>query len=197
MALLWTQGSNTLIWRGWLLYYDCRGSDRDGITRVCVHVQCLLLHLPSSPKEGKTWRDAESICSSFESSLVTIDSEIEQGGENLIRSRQFNCKYHLQTSSIFKNVCVCVFHAVVSAAFITMLLQGSAVGVWISLKWTGYRNWSPVESDLTVSSSELKNNNSTCCILGYTTSSKDCLQTVIDKSGGLKLEQAVSVTLLL
>ncbi|XP_011608367.2 secretory phospholipase A2 receptor [Takifugu rubripes] len=74
--------------------------------------KCLLLHLPSSPKEGKTWKDAESICSSFESSLVTIDSEIEQ-------------------------------------AFITMLLQGSAVGVWISLKWTGYRNWSPIESDLT------------------------------------------------
>lgn len=73
--------------------------------------KCLLLHLPSSPKEGKTWKDAESICSSFESSLVTIDSEIEQ-------------------------------------AFITMLLQGSAVGVWISLKWTGYRNWSPIESDL-------------------------------------------------
>lgn len=59
-------------------------------------------------------------------------------------------------------MCVRVFfHAVVSAAFITMLLQGSAVGVWISLKWTGYRNWSPVESDLTVSSSELKNSNST------------------------------------
>lgn len=58
-------------------------------------------------------------------------------------------------------MCVCVFHAVVSAAFITMLLQGSAVGVWISLKWTGYRNWSPVEGDLTVSSSELKNRNST------------------------------------
>lgn len=57
-------------------------------------------------------------------------------------------------------VCVCVIH-VVSAAFITMLLQGSAVGVWISLKWTGYRNWSPVEGDLTVSSSELKNRNST------------------------------------
>lgn len=89
-------------------------------------------------------------------------------------------------------VCVSVFHAVVSAAFITMLLQGSAVGVWISLKWTGYRNWSPVESDLTVSSSELH----VGCILGYTISSKDCLQKVIDNSGGLKLEQAVSITLL-
>lgn len=46
---------------------------------VCVCWQCLLLHLPGSPKEGKTWKDAQSICSSFESSLVTIDDEIEQG----------------------------------------------------------------------------------------------------------------------
>lgn len=117
---------------------------------ACVHVQCLLLHLPSSPKEGKTWKDAESICSSFESSLVTIDSEIEQGRKNQIHSQQLNSKYHLRTSS---TMCVCVSHAIISTAFITMLLQGSAVGVWISLKWTGYRNWSPIESDLTVSSS--------------------------------------------
>lgn len=48
---------------------------------VCVDVpwQCLLLHLPDNPKEGKTWRDAMSICTSFESSLVTIEDEIEQG----------------------------------------------------------------------------------------------------------------------
>lgn len=53
-----------------------------------------------------------------------------------------------------------ISYGVTSAAFITMLLQGSAVGVWIDLhegtaRWTGYSNWSPVkpESYLTVSSS--------------------------------------------
>uniref|UniRef100_A0A3P9I5P8 Phospholipase A2 receptor 1 n=1 Tax=Oryzias latipes TaxID=8090 RepID=A0A3P9I5P8_ORYLA len=81
--------------------------------------KCLLLHLPDSPKEGKSWRDAQSICSSFDGSLVAIEDEIEQ-------------------------------------AYITMLLQGSFVGVWIGLrdedtmKWINgrpviYTNWSPVE----------------------------------------------------
>ncbi|KAM6943569.1 secretory phospholipase A2 receptor [Xenentodon cancila] len=81
--------------------------------------KCLLLHLPASPKEGKSWKDAQSICSSFKGSLVAIEDEIEQ-------------------------------------AYITMLLQGSSVGVWIGLrdedtmKWTNgkpvsYTNWSPIE----------------------------------------------------
>uniref|UniRef100_A0A3P8UHD1 Phospholipase A2 receptor 1 n=1 Tax=Cynoglossus semilaevis TaxID=244447 RepID=A0A3P8UHD1_CYNSE len=80
--------------------------------------KCLLLHLPDDPKQGKSWKDAQSICSSFEGSLVAIEDEIEQ-------------------------------------AYITMLLQGSSVGVWIGLgvgdmKWTNgktvsYTNWSPVE----------------------------------------------------
>lgn len=46
---------------------------------VCVCWQCLLLHLPGSPKEGKSWKDAQSICSSFAGSLVAIEDEIEQG----------------------------------------------------------------------------------------------------------------------
>uniref|UniRef100_A0A667XUF8 Phospholipase A2 receptor 1 n=1 Tax=Myripristis murdjan TaxID=586833 RepID=A0A667XUF8_9TELE len=81
--------------------------------------KCLLLHLPDTPEEGKSWRDAQSICSSFQGTLVAIEDEIEQ-------------------------------------AYITMLLQGSAVGVWIGLrdedtmKWTNgrpvsYTNWSPIE----------------------------------------------------
>ncbi|KAM9765691.1 secretory phospholipase A2 receptor [Menidia menidia] len=81
--------------------------------------KCLLLHLPGSPNEGKSWKDAQSICSSFEGTLVAIEDEIEQ-------------------------------------AYITMLLQGSSVGVWIGLrdedtmKWTNgkavsYTNWSPIE----------------------------------------------------
>ncbi|XP_047218569.1 secretory phospholipase A2 receptor isoform X1 [Girardinichthys multiradiatus] len=81
--------------------------------------KCLLLHLPGNPNEGKSWKDAQSICSLFQGSLVAIEDEIEQ-------------------------------------AYITMLLQGSSVGVWIGLrdedtmKWTNgkpvsYTNWSPVE----------------------------------------------------
>ncbi|XP_074522887.1 secretory phospholipase A2 receptor [Halichoeres trimaculatus] len=81
--------------------------------------KCLLLHLVENPKEGKSWKDAQSICSSFGGSLVAIEDEIEQ-------------------------------------AYITMLLQGSSVGVWIGLsdydtmKWTNgkpvsYTNWSPIE----------------------------------------------------
>uniref|UniRef100_A0A3Q1IX63 Uncharacterized protein n=1 Tax=Anabas testudineus TaxID=64144 RepID=A0A3Q1IX63_ANATE len=81
--------------------------------------KCLLLHLPGSPKEGKSWNDAQSICASFDGSLVAVEDEIEQ-------------------------------------AYITMLLQGSSVGVWIGLrdedtmKWTNgksviYTNWSPIE----------------------------------------------------
>uniref|UniRef100_A0A7N8Y3Z2 Phospholipase A2 receptor 1 n=1 Tax=Mastacembelus armatus TaxID=205130 RepID=A0A7N8Y3Z2_9TELE len=81
--------------------------------------KCLLLHLPGSAKEGKSWIDAQSICTSFEGSLVTIEDAIEQ-------------------------------------AYITMLLQGSSLGVWIGLqdedtmKWTNgkpvrYTNWSPLE----------------------------------------------------
>lgn len=45
----------------------------------CVCWQCLLLHLPTTPKEGKSWNDAQSICSSFQGSLVAIEDEIEQG----------------------------------------------------------------------------------------------------------------------
>ncbi|XP_072321542.1 secretory phospholipase A2 receptor [Eucyclogobius newberryi] len=92
--------------------------------------KCLLLHLPEVPEDGKTWTDAESICSSFGGTLVAIENEIEQ-------------------------------------AYITMLLQGSSVGVWIGLQnddtsaWTSgkavtYTNWSPVEpkSHLTINEYE-------------------------------------------
>lgn len=102
--------------------------------------QCLLLHLPDSPKEGKTWKDALSICTSFESSLVTIEDEIEQGKHKKICSQaaeKTNATFPVDTSTP-------------CAAFVTMLLQGSSVGVWIGLRegnsrWTSYSNWSPIE----------------------------------------------------
>ncbi|XP_066503060.1 secretory phospholipase A2 receptor [Hoplias malabaricus] len=81
--------------------------------------KCLLLHLPAHPEEGKSWTDAQSICTNFHGTLVAIENEIEQ-------------------------------------AYITMLLHGQSLGVWIGLrdadtmKWTSgkpvtYTNWSPVE----------------------------------------------------
>ncbi|XP_016324044.1 secretory phospholipase A2 receptor-like [Sinocyclocheilus anshuiensis] len=40
--------------------------------------KCLFLHLPTHPEDGKTWQDAQSICSSYQGSLVSIEDEIEQ-----------------------------------------------------------------------------------------------------------------------
>ncbi|XP_051967030.1 secretory phospholipase A2 receptor-like [Xyrauchen texanus] len=40
--------------------------------------KCLFLHLPAQPKEGKTWHEAQSICSSLQGTLVSIGDEIEQ-----------------------------------------------------------------------------------------------------------------------
>lgn len=106
----------------------------------CTPWQCLLLHLPDSPKEGKTWKDAMSICSSFGSSLVAIEDEIEQGK---YKKMQPSCWHKESHNFPFWLISSC-------AAFVTMLLQGSSVGVWIGLRegnsrWTSYSNWSPVE----------------------------------------------------
>lgn len=124
----------------------------------CVCWQCLLLHLPTSPKEGKSWNDAQSICSSFQGSLVAIEDEIEQGRVlvNCTTMRQWFAAQSLpeKTNSFISTFFSC--HVIISVAFITMFLQGSAVGVWIGLrdedtmKWTNgrpvsYTNWSPVE----------------------------------------------------
>nr|XP_055039953.1 secretory phospholipase A2 receptor isoform X1 [Misgurnus anguillicaudatus] len=40
--------------------------------------KCLFLHLPARPEEGKTWQEAQSICSSHQGTLVSIEDEIEQ-----------------------------------------------------------------------------------------------------------------------
>uniref|UniRef100_A0A8C2KD32 Phospholipase A2 receptor 1 n=1 Tax=Cyprinus carpio TaxID=7962 RepID=A0A8C2KD32_CYPCA len=51
------------------------------IIKICVFVigcQCLFLHLPAHPGDGKTWQDAQSVCSSYKGSLVSIEDEIEQ-----------------------------------------------------------------------------------------------------------------------
>lgn len=77
----------------------------------CVSCQCLLLHLPSSPIEGKTWKDAQSICSSFESSLVIIDSEIEQGRKSCTTT--CDGTFHLKKSPPEKNtVCTLLSNSV-------------------------------------------------------------------------------------
>ncbi|TRY88119.1 hypothetical protein DNTS_031499 [Danionella cerebrum] len=40
--------------------------------------KCLFVHLPAHPDEGKSWQEAQSICSSNQGSLVSIGDEIEQ-----------------------------------------------------------------------------------------------------------------------
>ncbi|XP_037549025.1 secretory phospholipase A2 receptor [Nematolebias whitei] len=101
--------------------------------------KCLLLHLPGTPTEGKSWKDAQSICSSFQGSLVSVEDEIEQ-------------------------------------AYITMLLQGSLVGVWIGLrdedtmKWANgkpvsYTNWSPMEPKSPITHDEWLTDEPLCTVL--------------------------------
>uniref|UniRef100_A0A671PQC5 Phospholipase A2 receptor 1 n=1 Tax=Sinocyclocheilus anshuiensis TaxID=1608454 RepID=A0A671PQC5_9TELE len=51
------------------------------IIKNCLFVigcQCLFLHFPARPGDGKTWLDARSVCSSYQGSLVSIEDEIEQ-----------------------------------------------------------------------------------------------------------------------
>ncbi|KAL1021870.1 hypothetical protein UPYG_G00019100 [Umbra pygmaea] len=112
--------------------------------------KCLLLHLPNIPEEGKSWKDAQSICKSFQGTLVAIGDEIEQ-------------------------------------AYITMLLQGGAVGVWIGLqdtmKWTNgkpvsYTNWSPVEPKNSLTQDEW---------LGGTLAGDDSLCTVLSNNHNFHL----------
>ncbi|RXN22317.1 secretory phospholipase A2 receptor-like protein [Labeo rohita] len=40
--------------------------------------KCLFLYLPTRPENGKTWQEAQSICSSYQGTLVSIEDEIEQ-----------------------------------------------------------------------------------------------------------------------
>lgn len=81
--------------------------------------KCLLLHLPGSPKEGKSWKDAQSICSSFQGSLVAIEDEIEQAFITMF----------LQGSSVG----------------VWIGLRDEDTMKWTNGRRVSYTNWSPVE----------------------------------------------------
>uniref|UniRef100_A0A669B2C0 Phospholipase A2 receptor 1 n=1 Tax=Oreochromis niloticus TaxID=8128 RepID=A0A669B2C0_ORENI len=81
--------------------------------------KCLLLHLPTSPKEGKSWKDAQSICSSFQGSLVAIEDEIEQAFITMF----------LQGSSVG----------------VWIGLRDEDTMKWTNGRPVSYTNWSPVE----------------------------------------------------
>ncbi|XP_030627762.1 secretory phospholipase A2 receptor [Chanos chanos] len=81
--------------------------------------KCLLLHLPARPEEGKSWRDAESICSNFHGSLVAIESEIEQAYITML------------------------LHG--SSAGVWIGLRDEDTMKWTNGKPVTYTNWSPIE----------------------------------------------------
>ncbi|XP_062869501.1 secretory phospholipase A2 receptor [Trichomycterus rosablanca] len=81
--------------------------------------KCLLLHLPAQPNQGKSWTNAQSICSNFHSMLVTIEDEIEQAYITmLLHGRSAGVWIGLKDSDLMK---------------------------WTDKKPVFYTNWSPVE----------------------------------------------------
>lgn len=83
--------------------------------------KCLLLHLPDIPEDGKTWTDAESICSSFGGTLVAIENEIEQAYITMFLQGSF--------------------------VGVWIGLQNDDTTTWTSGKTVTYTNWSPVEPE--------------------------------------------------
>uniref|UniRef100_A0AAY4BW24 Phospholipase A2 receptor 1 n=1 Tax=Denticeps clupeoides TaxID=299321 RepID=A0AAY4BW24_9TELE len=93
--------------------------------------KCFLLHLPDQTDKGKSWKDAESICSSFKGSLVAVENEIEQAYITMLLSGD--------------------------SAGVWIGLQDESPMVWSNGKPVTYTNWSPVEpkSSVTVSDEPL------------------------------------------
>ncbi|XP_028835603.1 secretory phospholipase A2 receptor isoform X2 [Denticeps clupeoides] len=81
--------------------------------------KCFLLHLPDQTDKGKSWKDAESICSSFKGSLVAVENEIEQAYITMLLSGD--------------------------SAGVWIGLQDESPMVWSNGKPVTYTNWSPVE----------------------------------------------------
>lgn len=90
--------------------------------------KCLLLHLPLRPEEGKSWKDARSICSSFQGMLVTIEDEIEQAYITML--------LHGESEGVWIG------------------LQDADTMKWTNGKPVTYTNWSPVEPEHSVTREE-------------------------------------------
>ncbi|KAF4083409.1 hypothetical protein AMELA_G00140980 [Ameiurus melas] len=90
--------------------------------------RCLLLHLPLRPEEGKSWKDARSICSGFQGTLVTIEDEIEQAYITML--------LHGESEGVWIG------------------LEDADTMKWTNGKPVTYTNWSPVEPEHSVSQEE-------------------------------------------
>ncbi|XP_076159863.1 secretory phospholipase A2 receptor isoform X1 [Alosa pseudoharengus] len=93
--------------------------------------KCLLLHLPSRPEEGKSWRDAQSICSSFQGSLVAIEDEIEQAYITMLLDG--------------------------NSAGVWIGLRDEDTMNWASGKPVTFTNWSPIEPKSSLTQEEWLN----------------------------------------
>ncbi|XP_007237401.3 secretory phospholipase A2 receptor [Astyanax mexicanus] len=100
--------------------------------------KCLLLHLPARPEEGKSWTDAQSICSTFQGTLVSIENEIEQAYVTMLLNGQ--------------------------SAGIWIGLRDTDTMKWSSGKPVTYTNWSPVEPKSS-SSEDWTNTDPLCTVL--------------------------------
>ncbi|XP_053369707.1 secretory phospholipase A2 receptor [Clarias gariepinus] len=106
--------------------------------------KCLLLHLPSRPKEGKSWKDAQSICSSFQGMLVSIEDEIEQAYITMLLDGQSDGVW--------------------------IGLQDADTLKWTNEKLVTYTNWSPVEPEHSEAQEEWSRNRiePLCAVLSNT-----------------------------
>ncbi|KAG5852543.1 hypothetical protein ANANG_G00063540 [Anguilla anguilla] len=87
--------------------------------------KCLLLHFPKSPDDGKSWKDAQAICSSFQGSLVAIENEIEQAYITMLLAS--------------------------GSPSVWIGLRDEDTMNWVNGKPLIYTNWSPIEPESSVS----------------------------------------------
>ncbi|XP_061090815.1 secretory phospholipase A2 receptor isoform X1 [Conger conger] len=87
--------------------------------------KCLLLHLPKSPDNGKTWKDAHAICTSFQGTLVAIENEIEQAYITMLLASD--------------------------SPSVWIGLRDEDTMKWVNGKPVTYTNWSPMEPECSAS----------------------------------------------
>lgn len=106
-----------------LFYFFFRNLAIYCIIDNCLFVigcQCLFLHLPAHPGDGKSWLDARSICSSYQGSLVSIEDEIEQGKDHI-----FITFIIVSDVSLYWHFCVLIFWLkTTSSCFFMVGLRG-------------------------------------------------------------------------
>uniref|UniRef100_A0A8C9SHM3 Phospholipase A2 receptor 1 n=1 Tax=Scleropages formosus TaxID=113540 RepID=A0A8C9SHM3_SCLFO len=99
--------------------------------------KCILLHLPNCQEERKSWRDAQGICSSFQGSLVAIESEIEQAYITML----------------------------LSGATTDVWIGLQNEHHWVNGKSLTYTNWSPIQPESTDYYGPLDSDSRFCTLL--------------------------------